>query len=43
MIRHSALAVLLASAVPFASAQEQDKPWGQADEIWGEAEMAEAR
>ena len=34
--------VTLAASGP-ALAQEGGEPWGQADEIWGEAEMAEAR
>jgi len=44
MINRAALvsAVLLCVA-PVAAAQEDREPWSQADEIWGEAEMAEAR
>ncbi|QYJ00700.1 copper resistance protein B [Thalassovita mediterranea] len=44
MIRSAALAGMAALFVaPVALSQETQKPWGQADEIWGEAEMAEAR
>jgi copper resistance protein B len=44
MIRSAALAGMAALfSVPVALSQETQKPWGQADEIWGEAEMAEAR
>ena len=44
MIRTSAFAMLVAFGVSAAAtAQEAARPWSQADEIWGEAEMAEAR
>ena len=44
MIGSAALAGMAALfAAPVALSQETQKPWGQADEIWGEAEMAEAR
>ncbi|WP_233350534.1 copper resistance protein B [Henriciella barbarensis] len=44
MIRHLALAAIVAlCAMPAAVSQDAQKPWGQADEIWGEAEMTEAR
>ena len=44
MIRSAALAGMAALfAAPVALSQETQRPWGQADEIWGEAEMAEAR
>ena len=44
MIFFSAAAIWAFSA-PFATAQHEHdaKPWSQADAIWGEAEMAEAR
>ncbi|HIG21028.1 MAG TPA: copper resistance protein B [Henriciella marina] len=44
MIRQAAFAGVAALfAAPVALSQETQKHWGQADEIWGEAEMAEAR